>query len=37
MDGWKVSRIGCSSSGMMSVQLAEGVTHVDEPWETVIG
>jgi hypothetical protein len=31
-----MSGIACSSLGMMSAWLAEGVARVDQPWETVI-
>ena len=34
--GLGMNEIACSSSGMMSMTLAETVAHVDQPWETVI-
>ena len=33
----RMTEIACSLSGMMSAMLAEGVAHVDQPWEMVIG
>jgi threonine aldolase len=33
----EMSGQACSSSGMMSMMVAEAVVRVDQPWETMIG